>query len=103
MGLRPCGKKWENRVSRVTGLDVVRVVGNGGYSFGFVTADHRHGSFELYRYTAWIRRGGYLVDPPEGVFELGPVGYLGACWSSCEERWPDDVQRYRAEHFAGKA
>lgn len=31
------------RIARSTGLDVVRAWSHGGYTMGFVTADHRHG------------------------------------------------------------
>ncbi len=38
--------KSTRRVARSTGLDIVRAWGRGGYVFGFVTADHRHGAWD---------------------------------------------------------
>lgn len=46
MGLRPLGEKWVRRLRRITGEDIVWAVGNGGYVFGFTTADHRHGWYD---------------------------------------------------------
>jgi hypothetical protein len=43
MGTVRLGPKYLRRISRTTGLDVIRAWGWGGYTFGFVTSDHRHG------------------------------------------------------------
>lgn len=34
------------RIARSTGLDIVRAWSHGGYTMAFVTADHRHGSWD---------------------------------------------------------
>jgi hypothetical protein len=46
MGFVPVGPKLTRRVIRETGLDIVRVNGNGCWQFYFVTRDHRHGTWD---------------------------------------------------------
>lgn len=43
MGSQILSPRSTRRIARSTGLDVVRAWGHGGYTFGFVTPDHRHG------------------------------------------------------------
>jgi hypothetical protein len=47
MGSQPLNQRNLNRVSRETGLDLVRAVAHGGtHWLSIVTSDHRHGSYD---------------------------------------------------------
>jgi hypothetical protein len=61
------------RIERSTGLSIRRAWSHGGYTFTFVTDDHRHGW--------WDKKTGLLVWPPGNV----------AHYSSCREMFPEDV------------
>ena len=78
MGAQPCGVKLIRRCERDVGAYVLRVNGWGGQVFGFVTDDHRHGT--------WNQRTGEVTwATPETAM---------TCWWSC--RWmfgPDAVDR----------
>ena len=60
------------RVARSTGLDVIRAWSHGGYTFSFVTADHRHGW--------WSKK--------DGVWGWDEDGGLSPHYSSCHELFP---------------
>lgn len=48
------------RIADATGLDIVRAWGHGTYVHAFVTADHRHGCFDL-------KSGAWEFDEPQDV------------------------------------
>ena len=58
------------RIARSTGLNIVHAWGHGGYVMGFVTADHRHGS--------WDKKTG------NWQYDTGRIWHYG----SCDELFP---------------
>jgi hypothetical protein len=58
------------RIERSTGLSIRRAWAHGGYTFAFVTDDHRHGW--------WDKKTG------EWQWEVSPFHY-----TSCEDMFPD--------------
>lgn len=85
MGTSPLGGKLTRRIARDIGEPVKRAVGTGGYEFGFVTFDHRHGW--------WSKRdgsSGYADNPDE-------VMHLSSCrWLFGDQPPPDRVCGVRA-------
>ena len=59
------------RIARSTGLNIARAWSNGGYTMGFVTADHQHGW--------WDKKTG------EWEWDSEPMHY-----SSCRELFPEE-------------
>lgn len=47
MSAQLLGPRWLRRLSRLADAEVVRGWGHGGYGHDFVTADHRHGWYDL--------------------------------------------------------
>ena len=47
MSIQRLSPKKIGRLAQITGLDVVYGYANGGYAHFFVTADHRHGWYDL--------------------------------------------------------
>lgn len=46
MSVQRLNDRSRRRIERSTGLDIRRAWANGGYTFMFVTADHRHGFWD---------------------------------------------------------
>lgn len=77
MGIRPCGVKMIRRCEQAVGAYVLRVNGNGGHVFGFVTDEHRHGT--------WNQRTGEVSFTPDP---------LVIHWLSCRCLFgPDAIDR----------
>jgi hypothetical protein len=76
MGLQSLGPRKVRRLARITGLDIVHAVAGGGYTYGFVTSDHRHGWYEM-------KTGEWALEDPGD--DADPYAH----WSSCLQRWPE--------------
>jgi hypothetical protein len=46
VGAQVLSPRSTRRIARSTGLDIVRAWSHGGYVMPFVTADHRHGTWD---------------------------------------------------------
>lgn len=75
MGTAPLGGKLCRRIAADVGEPIKRAVGSGGYEFGFVTFDHRHGF--------WSKRTGEVCWHPDPRPRW--------CWSSCRFNFPEDA------------
>lgn len=95
MGAGILSPRSTRRIARATGLDVVRAWGHGGYVHGFVTADHRHGSYSL-RDGAWewdqepVTHYSSCSDVFPG-WRTGPAG--GGYCRTCAKPVPGDGHR----------
>ncbi len=72
MSAQHLNAKSVRRLIRATGLDIIRGWSHGGYTLGFVTAEHRHGWFDK---------------------KTGEWGYddITMHYTSCEELFPPKV------------
>ena len=70
MGAQVVGPKKTRQLAERTGLDVKRAWAHGGYYYNFVTADHKH-------YTYDLKTGEW--EP-----ETGRIFH----YTSCQEFWP---------------
>jgi hypothetical protein len=58
MGWRKLSPRSTRRIAQTTGLDIVHAAGCGGYVHWFLTADHRHGHYD-------IKTSEYELLPPD--------------------------------------
>lgn len=72
MGIQRLSPRTRRRIQRWTGLGIVYGYANGGYTYWFITDDHRHGWLDLK-----TRDWGLYDDPSH----IGGV---------CDVRWPDN-------------
>lgn len=72
MSAQRLGPKALRRIERTIGEPVLRGWSHGGYTFGFVTPDHRHGW--------WSKATGEFgwFEPDDDIH-----------YTSCREQWPD--------------
>jgi hypothetical protein len=82
MGSQRLGAKRIRRVARSTGLEIVRAWAHGGYTFDFVTTDHRHGWWDS---------------------KTGDWGWLEGIrlthYTSCHELFPQDFDAAQNERI----
>jgi hypothetical protein len=81
MGSQRLSERSTRRIARSTGLDVVRAWAHGGYTFEFVTLDHRHGWWDK-------KTGEWGLDAGK------PTHY-----TSCHELFPQDFPAEQNERY----
>jgi hypothetical protein len=90
LGWQSLGQRKVTRYAELLGVPVIAVICRGGsHWMRFVTADHRHGM---------VLAGKHI--PPQWQWEE-PARH----WSSCFDRWPEQVSVDAAGHrlFPGEA
>lgn len=81
MGIQRLSDRKRAAIAADLSVGVVYAYANGGYCYGFVTDDHRHG---------WIHKSSREVSWETDPVHIHPI---------CHEHWPEDMRRAGIDHL----